>query len=158
MKINPDQIKQIQDQNQQQEKLKAKQTDDFARFLEQELTPEKRSPDSSAAVHLDQSRMQTLHTQLKTQGLEQISNQSESEFMDRLEQILGQWENYSQQLQEEQHLRQSYATLQDISREIENLKQNSSVSTLNPELENLLSELEIMSITEEIKFNRGDYL
>ncbi len=158
MKINPDQIKQIQDQNQQQEKLKAKQTDDFARFLEQELTPEKRSPDSSAAVHLDQSRMQTLHTQLKTQGLEQISNQSESEFMDRLEQILGQWENYSQQLQEEQHLRQSYATLQDISREIENLKQNSSVSTQNPELENLLSELEIMSITEEIKFNRGDYL
>ncbi|MFP4480966.1 MAG: hypothetical protein ACOC43_09385 [Desulfohalobiaceae bacterium] len=158
MKIHPDQLQKIQEQLQQQRTEKSKQDQGFARILEQQLGSAQQTSGQTASHQLDKSSMQALHTQLKTQEAESPGNQFEAGPMQRFEQILGQWEEYSQQLQQGQSLRQSYQTLQSINQDIQDLKQSPELSGQNPELKSMLGELEVLAVTEEIKLNRGDYL
>ncbi|MGM0424867.1 MAG: hypothetical protein ACQEQX_08120 [Thermodesulfobacteriota bacterium] len=158
MKIHPDQLKNLQDQFQKQGAGQSKQDSNFSRILEQELDPGKKAPEQISSSRLDQSSLQALHTQLKTQGTEQSSNQSEAGPMHKLESLLGQWEIYSQQLQQGNSLQQSYQTLQNINSSIQELKQSPEMEGQGPGLESMLGELEVLAVTEEIKFNRGDYL
>lgn len=56
-------------------------------------------------------------------------------------------------------LRQAYGLLEGIDRQVATLKENTSeLRGLNPGLDGLLNELEILATTEKVKFNRGDYL
>ncbi|MFW5863381.1 MAG: hypothetical protein ACOCUB_01410 [Desulfohalobiaceae bacterium] len=158
MKIDPDQMKQIQEQIQKQQSGQPGQNSGFAKVLEQQLQPDKQALEQTNAPQMDKTSLQTLHTQLKTQGPEQSSNTSEAGPMHKLESLLGQWEIYSQQLQQNKGLRQSYQTLQNINSDLQDLKQSQDSEQQDPELASLLSELEIMAAAEEIKFNRGDYL
>ena len=79
--------------------------------------------------------------------------------MNQVDQLLSKWENYAAGLEKpEADLRGLYATLQEISRQIKELKENFNLNSQKPELKSILEELEIMTTTEEIKFNRGDYI
>lgn len=87
----------------------------------------------------------------------------ESKAMDTLDNLLSRWENYAHQLAADpQGLRNANGILEDISTEIGALKANwpqeSTPQPLVPELRGMLDELEVMAVTERIKFNRGDYL
>jgi hypothetical protein len=158
MKIHPDQLKNLQEQVSKQQGGQYQQDSNFSRILEQELQPEKKAPEQTSASRLDQASLQALHTQLKTQGTEQSSNLSEAGPMHKIESLLGQWEIYSQQLQQGESLQQSYQTLQNINQDIQELKQSPELERQGPELGSMLGELEVLAVTEEIKFNRGDYL
>lgn len=54
-------------------------------------------------------------------------------------------------------LRDAYAMLEGIDSQVERLKA-SPVAGTNAALDGVINELEILSITEKFKFNRGDYL
>ncbi len=76
---------------------------------------------------------------------------------------LDMWESYADTLRKptgEGNLREAYSLLEGIESQVSALKSDAHKQTLaqNPELANLVNELEIMSVTEKIKFNRGDYI
>ncbi len=75
---------------------------------------------------------------------------------------LDMWDSYAQKLRtpsNDGNLRDAYTLLEGIESQVSSLKANNQ-QTLeqNPDLAGLVNELEIMSTTEKIKFNRGDYL
>ncbi len=104
--------------------------------------------------------------QLLVQNAENIAatgtTTSTQSVIDQASGALDMWESYANTLQTpggEGNLRQAYSLLEGIESQVSSLK-NSSKETLeqNPELASLVNELEVMSVTEKIKFNRGDYI
>jgi hypothetical protein len=89
-------------------------------------------------------------------------NQSEQAVMQNIEHLLEQWEDYAQSLSSpagEQGLRRAYGVLQHISSGVEGIKDaNPDLGEQNPALQTMVDELEILTVTEQYKFNRGDYL
>lgn len=86
---------------------------------------------------------------------------SETKAMDTIDNLLSQWEKYADQLVSAPHeLRNAHDMLNRISSEIGELKSNwpqeGAVASVG--LRNMLNELEVMAVTERIKFNRGDYI
>jgi len=81
--------------------------------------------------------------------------------MDNVDSILNQWEKYSGQLAggSSTQLRQAYGTLENIQAGVQKLKdEHPSLDEHSPQLSSLVNELDVMTTTEKIKFNRGDYL
>lgn len=72
------------------------------------------------------------------------------------------WDSYTQAIgssRAESSLRDAYALLEGIDTTVSNLrKDTSSLRGQNPGFDSLLNELEVLTTTEKIKFNRGDYL
>ncbi len=72
------------------------------------------------------------------------------------------WESYAQILrvpEDGESLRDAYALLEGIETQVSTLKKDNKLSLeQNPDLASLVNELEVMSTTEKIKFNRGDYM
>ncbi|MDR1857678.1 MAG: hypothetical protein LBR22_11115 [Desulfovibrio sp.] len=73
---------------------------------------------------------------------------------------LDMWDTYAQSLKTPGGtLRDSYALLEDIDSTVSGLRQDTAaLREQSPAMDSLLNELEIMTLTEKIKFNRGDYL
>lgn len=70
------------------------------------------------------------------------------------------WDAYAMAVDSGQasDLRQAYGLLEGIDRQVASLKENTSgLRGLNPGLDSLLNELEVLAATEKVKFNRGDY-
>ena len=81
--------------------------------------------------------------------------------MDNVDSILNEWEKYSGQLASgsSNQLRQAYGTLETIQDGVKKLKdEHPGLDGHSPQLSSLVNELEVMTVTEKIKFNRGDYL
>ncbi len=74
--------------------------------------------------------------------------------------VLGSYAETLRKPEGERSLRDAYSLLENAESHVSSLKSDSHKETLakNPELANLVNELEIMSVTEKIKFNRGDYI
>jgi len=81
--------------------------------------------------------------------------------MDTVENVLDKWDQYAQNLQGaggETNLKQAYGVLDDIDGTVQQLKSdNPDLAEKYPTLQGMVSELEAMTATERIKFNRGDY-
>jgi hypothetical protein len=80
---------------------------------------------------------------------------------DELEGILDQWEKYSTQIstQGSPDLKGAFGTLKELAHNLATLKQTApSLESDFPELDNVRNELEVMTVTEQFKLNRGDYL
>ncbi|MDR2892760.1 MAG: hypothetical protein LBV80_06730 [Deltaproteobacteria bacterium] len=81
--------------------------------------------------------------------------------VERIEGLLGQWDQYAAAIGGGAggNLRSAYGLLSNLSGGVAELK-NSMPGLLagNPELASLVNELDVMTTTETIKFNRGDYL
>jgi hypothetical protein len=75
-----------------------------------------------------------------------------------VENVLSKWEDYASRLDSETDLRQAYGVLQDISAEVGKLKQNPGMAQQDPGVQSLVDEIEVLAVTEQVKFNRGDYL
>ena len=89
------------------------------------------------------------------------SSQTERTVMDNMDNILNEWENYADQLgsSNKGDLRQAYSTLTNIESGVQQLKSDvSSLGSGADKLSPLVNELEVMTMTEKIKFNRGDYI
>jgi hypothetical protein len=95
-----------------------------------------------------------------TQGEDQPT--AGRDVMEQLENILGEWENYAAHLSEPatgSGLREADGTLSGIEGDVAKLKSDwPKLGQDNPGLKSVVDELEIMTVTERIKLNRGDYL
>ena len=152
MKITPDQIAKL---NSEQIKTQKNKAEDFSKILNQELNA-KPAPESELSGTAGPSSPAV--SPLLSPAMLNIQ-QTETAIMNQVDQVLTRWENYAAGLKKpEPDLRGLYATLQDISGQIKDLKENFNLNTQKPELQSILEELEILTTTEEIKFNRGDYI
>jgi len=90
----------------------------------------------------------------------QPTSTAEQEVMEHIDSLLNKWENYAHALKTpsgEENLRQAYGVLENISSEVRELK--GAVPGLGSGGSDLKSMVnEILTVTEQFKFNRGDYL
>ncbi|WP_029895990.1 hypothetical protein [Desulfohalovibrio reitneri] len=95
-------------------------------------------------------------------GVGQTGAPSQTEpVMKHVENLLEEWENYAGKLENpgEGDLKEAYGVLERIGSEVRRIKEERpNLAQENPDLNSLVDELEIMSVTETIKFNRGDYI
>lgn len=83
----------------------------------------------------------------------------DAEATSRIDDLLGQWESYTAALNGGTDLRSVYDLLQNMTSGVKDLKASMpGFLESNSALGSLVNELDILSTTENIKFNRGDYL
>ncbi|MDY0275113.1 MAG: hypothetical protein RBR42_06695 [Desulfomicrobium sp.] len=152
MKITPEQLAAVQ----LQKKNTARTFSDegFAQTLAQEL---------KSGIHAQQEAVpktavpvagldQTLHTAI-------LHKPSEQTVMNKMDMLLTQWEKYSQSLGRSQgSLREGFGLLTAIRQNIQAVKEDlDSNPNVGEKLQTMVAELDILTTTEEFKFNRGDY-
>ncbi len=87
-------------------------------------------------------------------------SEEEQAVMNSMDTLLAKWENYADQLASGaggDSLKQAYGVLENIETGVKQLKDDLP-SDVNAGLGSLVNELEVMTVTEKIKFNRGDYI
>ncbi|PTN32742.1 hypothetical protein [Desulfonatronum sp. SC1] len=164
MKINPDQSSLVKADAERDVRRVNRGSERFEDLLLRatENVPSGQSPPSGSAQPLSTGdAMRLTPTQMlfpvdKTPGFESTA-------MDSLDNLLSRWEKYAHQLAAQPpELRSANGILDEISTEIGALKANWPQQTppqpMVPELRGVLDELEVMAVTERIKFNRGDYI
>ncbi|WP_319777427.1 hypothetical protein [Maridesulfovibrio sp.] len=163
MKISPEQIEALKLQQQQENKAKKVDGAAFGEFLNQEVK-QGAAQQSSAVSAPPMPGLQAMNPLLQVQQatqVQQTAQVSEDEFVGKVEDLFGKLENYAQQLgsSDEDGLKQAYSTLEGIQGGVESLKKDwPGVKNENPDLGSIVSELETVAVTEQIKFNRGDYV
>lgn len=165
MKVNPEQIRALQEAEAAQQARKAKEGDaSFGDLLAQEV--EKGAQSASGNVSAAGSTAPPL-APAGLYGIKAISavsddNQVGQQVMAKVEGILSEWENYAAQLEVpdgEVSLRGANGALEDIENGVQDIRSAwPDLEQDNPELNSVVDELEIMAVTERFKFNRGDYL
>lgn len=105
----------------------------------------------------------TLSALVGAQNVEATSEttNAESAIMDKVDSVLNKLDQYAQNLQGssgDASLKDAYGVLDDIDSAVQDIKSaNPNLAQSHPGLQNVVSELEAMTMTERIKFNRGDY-
>ena len=90
----------------------------------------------------------------------QVASQTEGSIMRAVDSVLSQWETYAQQLGApagKEGLKQAYSELEKISHAVDGIKRELP-GTAGKNIRSVVNELEVMTVTETFKFNRGDYL
>ncbi len=175
MKIHPDQLEGVRaDQTSQTNRTRQTNTA-FGDLLSQEVG--KSGADSAKPVATlpppgGLGGLNTLGSLLGAQSVEATSveavaqaPQAEKAIMQTVENLLDKWDQYATNLQgasgapNAANLKQAYGVLDDIDGTVRKLKgDNPDLASKNPALQGMVSELEVMAVTERIKFNRGDYI
>ncbi|WP_421899112.1 hypothetical protein [Maridesulfovibrio sp.] len=162
MKISPEQIEALKLQQQQENKAKKVDGAAFGEFLNQEVQQGAAQQNGAAsAPPVPGLQVNPLLQVQQAAQVQQTAQVSESEFVGKVEDLFGKLESYAQQLGSsgEGGLKQAYSTLEGIQGGVESLKKDwPGVQSENPELGSIVSELETVAVTEQIKFNRGDYV
>lgn len=162
MKIHPDQLKAIE---QEQAKAKrAKEADKgFGDLLAKEVGKAAGGAPAQAAAAPPPGA--DLSSQiLAAQAAAGVGETSDSgrNVMESLETLLNEWENYAARLQAPSanlNLRQANGMLENIEQGVASLKtKNPGLEKDHPGLKAMVDEIEILAVTERIKFNRGDYI
>lgn len=153
MKITPDQLSALLPQ--QKKTSQASQGDGFARALTQEMRSEDAAQQALAASPV---MPQAGIGQLLQASM--LHTSTERTVMDKMDALIAKWEDYSQTLAAPQgDLRAGYRMLDDIRSQVREVKGEASGMTAGkPELDRIIEELDILAVTEEFKFNRGDYV
>lgn len=139
-------------------------SDAFAALLAKEVGDDQSSqekgltaPPLAGYAALDMSGLQDAAGSVEASGQ---SSEEEQAVMKNMDSLLAKWEDYADQLASGSggdSLKQAYGVLENIESGVKQLKdglpQNASAG-----LGSLVNELEVMTVTEKIKFNRGDYL
>jgi|GEM_PF-1051871 DNA repair ATPase RecN len=155
MKITPEQINQLRNQEQNQQRTQKSQ-EDFARLLNQEAEKANKTDSAQAGKSGNRENISS-STYLQVSLLN--NNPSQSAAMDNLDDILSKWEKYADQLNSpKSSLKEAYSGLEEISRAVEDMKGKVDPDKHGSEIQNILNELDVMATTEMMKFNRGDYL
>lgn len=174
MKIQTDQLTALQ-QTTDQSKAKQDSSDAFAALLAKEVGGDQTAQTSTLTVPplsslsgLDLSGVQTTDADGTTDTAESTGaveasgqfTEQERAVMDNMDTLLAKWENYADQLAAgsgSDSLKQAYGVLENIETGVKQLKDDLP-SDANTGLGSLVNELEVMTVTEKIKFNRGDYM
>ncbi|WP_320007027.1 hypothetical protein [Maridesulfovibrio sp.] len=163
MKISPEQIEALKLQQQQHNKAKQVDGAAFGEFLNKEV--QQGAAQQGAVTNAPPvPGLQAMNPLLQVQQAAQIQQTAqidESEFVGKVEDLFGKLESYAQQLgsADKGGLKQAYSTLEGIQGGVESLKKDwPGVQSENPQLGSIVSELETVAVTEQIKFNRGDYV
>lgn len=159
MRINTtDQITSIAKQNQATTASK-RAADGFHNLLSQEL--ELQSKSATEAMLPPGTRSIAFDPRLNVDQQVSQTAVDPNKVADELEGILDQWEKYSTQIstQGSPDLKGAFGTLKELAHNLATLKQTApSLESDFPELDNVRNELEVMTVTEQFKLNRGDYL
>lgn len=88
------------------------------------------------------------------------TEKAEQEVMRSVENVLSRWENYAAHLGSPMgSMKTAYGELEAISGEVKRIKsEHPGLSENHPGLNDIVNELEVLSASEQFKFNRGDYL
>jgi len=162
MKIHPDQVKAL-DQEQVQAKIRKPSQEGFGEVLAKEVQKgESAAPSQGTAVKPPVSG--ALSNQiLAAQGVPEGTGEKvpAGPLMENLESLLSEWENYAATLQSsgDKDLRPAFGVLEEIESGLKEIKDKwPTLSQDYPGLKSVVDELEVLAVTERIKFNRGDYL
>jgi len=159
MRINTtDQITSIAKQNQATTASK-RAADGFHNLLSQEL--ELQSKSATEAMLPPGTRSIAFDPRLNADQQVSQTAVDPNKVADELEGILDQWEKYSTQIstQGSPDLKGAFGTLKELAYNLATLKQTApSLESDFPELDTVRNELEVMTVTEQFKLNRGDYL
>lgn len=169
MKIQTDQLSPLQQVGQVQKTPPVAPSQNFGEILAKEVdagvaaAKTAAPPPGGAMAGLAQAMAaqagQAVQPTQATQAVGQPSNTDQA-VMDNVNSLLNQWENYAGQLAggNTGQLRQAYGTLENIQTGVQKLKdENPGLAGKSPQISSLVNELEVMTVTEKIKFNRGDY-
>ncbi len=163
MKIRTEQISPLQQQDRERVRER-EETGKFGELLAQEVHKTSPQPTDQASAALAGARALGATQLLATQSAATTDTQSatEQKVMENIDSLLSKWENYAQQLSTplaEESLRQAYGMLETIQDGVQRLKSDApNLGQSNPSLQSMVDEIEILTVTEQFKFNRGDYL
>jgi hypothetical protein len=164
MKIHPDQVEGVRpDSAPQTNRVKPPSTA-FGDLLSQEVTKSGTQTPKSSAPLPPPGGLGTLSALLGVGNVEFVApaQKAEKAIMEKVENLLDKWDKYAQNLQSGSgavNLKEAYGVLQDIDGSVQQIKgENPDLAQQHPALQGLVSELEVMAVTERIKFNRGDYI
>lgn len=160
MKIQPDQIVPIQ-QTGKTQSAKTTSAGNFGEILAREMESGQQAAKTAPPPLL--AGMAGLTQAMAAQAVEQTTGVATERqaVMENVDSLLNQWEKYSDALASggSTQLRQAYGTLETIQDGVKKLKdEHPGLDGHSPELSSLVNELDVLAATEQIKFNRGDYL
>ncbi|MFP4314914.1 MAG: hypothetical protein ACLFQR_01715 [Desulfovibrionales bacterium] len=153
MKIHSEHLNAVQ-KEQESRKSRSNTAEGFQNILDQEITQKDKPASREPAGPMIGS---TIH---RMDPFLQINEpQNRQPMMERLDNLLSRWDDYTRNLRSTPpDLRQAHQVLESIRTELnsmqENAQQQGGASNIGP----ILEELEILTVTERIKFNRGDYV
>ncbi len=152
MKIHPDHVEGVRPGSESQADKARQPREDFAEVLSGAVSQEAQASARQAAPLAPP--VASLAQVQAVQAAQAAASGDEA--VVRMEGILERWENYAANLREVPgaSLRSAWAELEGISGEVEQVK---GLTAGNPGLRGLADELEVLAVTERIKFNRGDY-
>jgi hypothetical protein len=166
MKIQTDQLTALQQQTTEKSKGTQDSSDAFAALLAKEVGSEQTTqttqttgiaaPPLASLASVDLSGVQTTDTTETSSGI----SQEEQSVMENMDTLLTQWQNYADKLATgsgSDSLKQAYGVLENIESGVKQLKDDLPSNT-SAGLGSLVNEMEVMTVTEKIKFNRGDYI
>lgn len=114
------------------------------------------APPLSSLAGIDLASLQGVEA---TDAVADITEQ-ERAVMNNMDTLLAKWEDYADTLAAHSggdSLKQAYGVLENIENGVRQLKEDLPEG-LSPGLGSLVNEMEVMTVTEKFKFNRGDYL
>jgi len=165
MKIQTDQLTALR-QAVDQSKGTQESSDAFAALLAKEVGGDQTAqtaqttglsvPPLSGLATLDMSGLQEAETDAASGQF----TEEERTVMNNMDTLLAKWENYADKLASGtggDSLKQAYGVLENIETGVKQLKDDLP-SDAKGGLGSLVNELEVMTVTEKIKFNRGDYM
>lgn len=158
MKIRTEHLEQLREEQQ----LRRKQSETAATSKFGDLLAKEMDKASGASAQVPVARLGTdLRYNPQSSESSMGAVPTEGRIMENMDALLDQWEMYAQRLEEpakRTNLREAYSVLEQISQAVSELKQDvPKLAANNPSLESMVNELEIMTVTETFKFNRGDY-
>ncbi|GAB6124690.1 hypothetical protein [Humidesulfovibrio idahonensis] len=163
MKILPDQLESVRLDQTSQTARGTQSSTAFGDILSGEVAKTSTQSTSSTASLPPPGGLGTLSALVGVQDVEATSEvtQSGSAIMDKVDSVLDKWDQYAQNLQTTSSgssLKAAYGVLDDIDSAVQDIKSaNPNLAQSHPALQGVVSELEAMTVTERIKFNRGDY-
>lgn len=164
MKIHPDQLEGVRpDSASQTNRVKPPSTA-FGDLLNQEVAKSDTETTKTSAPLPPPGGLGTLSALMGVGNVEAVAPAANAEkaIMEKVENLLDKWDQYAQNLQGGSgavNLKEAYGVLEDIDGTVQQIKgENPNLAQQSPALQGVVSELEVMAVTERIKFNRGDYL
>lgn len=160
MKIRNEHLEQLREEQQ----IRRKQPDNAGKSGKfGDLLAKEMDKASGASEQVPVARLGTdLRFDTRAEGNSMGAAATDGKVMENMDALLNQWEKYAQSLEspaKRTHLREAYSVLEGISQAVSELKQDMpKLAADNPSLESMVNELEILTVTETFKFNRGDYM
>ncbi len=174
MKVQNEQLQALQAlQRQNEPHRKEKIADGFDALFSEQLEAGKNAQATGSPVAQSNQPLLTGSLGLLLQASEQLAygkteNEEGANDLDmaavKVGGLLDQWETYAGKLAQAGNnanpdLKSVYSLLQNMGSELKGLRQSMpDLAERNGNLDSLLNELEVLTTTENFKFNRGDYL